>query len=489
MQFILMIFFMVFISQASLAIVNVTTPTPPPPNVSFPNFPDATTKPTVKAPISKDTASKNDYFETLFDEVEVAKQTLPPLSEIKLYDKLAKESIAYGVLDENPNLLVGPLTFRPLSTNAPHTNEIRKGQELLTNDFGNKSYTYKEMTDLIDQQISNPKSPYTDTDWVLMSNAFRTLKAPGDSHKAHILGGLLSEYTLLGEIKKFEKKDPITDKDRSFLSSLHYDLSQLYQSMYRNDENLFNRSSHGQLSLPIDPIYRENEPGLGYPSEYVLPFDSLVGTRLDLLENALLFDPFDDYSWAQLIDFAAFDLVDPWFFDQLSSQFWEDYFPFGFDRDHADRLRHRWNEIRHNPDVRENRNIRANTLGGERALRRMAVVHARPSSHLNRTIERATRGSPTATQAAPLRSQHRTGSHSGIGANILGHTPLASLTSSKPTSHRAIPHTPVIPHHATTQRAKSPASFFKGGGRGFHGGGGSKAVAHGGGAAPAKKRP
>lgn len=551
MHLLSLIILTILLQYNAWAVVNVVTQVPPAPNVTFSNLPatapssaEMTAKPpelssalnpstsmpknpetsakqAVIAPLNQKVGAKNDYFETLFDEVEVAKQTPPPMSEIKLYDKLAKQSIAYGVLHDSPNLLVGPLSFRPLATNAPHVREIRRGQDLLLNDFGSKSYTYKEMTDLINQQIVDPRSPYTDTDWVFMSNAFRTLKAPGQSHQAHILGNLLAEYVLLGEIKKLESKDHLTNQDRNLLSNLHYDLSQLYQSMYKNDENLFRKTSSGQLSMPIDPIYWGGEPNISYPEEYIIPFDSLVATRLDLLENALLFDPWDDYAWAQLIDFAAFDLVDPWFYDQFTPIFWADYFPYGFRRDHADRLRHQWQQIRHNPDIRMNHNIRSNTREGDRALKRLSTVHDRPRSHLNKAIMRSSIGTSIPTTIRSSSTHHRRGGHGGMFAHI---RPSTSTTSSI-TTHHALPSSSAAshmtssptaqihftPHHTTTQHAPMMGNVFRGSsgsskshrgaptflrdggapashGGGHHGGGAS--VSHGGGGAPAgKKKP
>ncbi len=43
----------------------------------------------------------------------------------------------------------------------------------------------------------------------------------------------------------------------------------------------------------------------------------------DGFEDALSFDPYDDYAWSHLIDFITFDLVNPWYCDQFSPVFWE----------------------------------------------------------------------------------------------------------------------------------------------------------------------
>jgi hypothetical protein len=440
--------------KSPLAVVEVITPAQPVPNISFPekaqpNNSERKAPPEVLPPLVKDTTNKKDYLSSLFDEIEVAKKAPPPLSDIKLYDKLANESIALGVLKENPNLRVGQLSFRPLSHNAQHAREISKGQELLVRDFGNKSYSYKQMTDTIAQQIADPKSPLTDMDWILMANAFRTLKAPGGSHQTHILGGLLSEFVLLQEINKLEHKTPLTMQDRSLLSTLHYDLAQLYQFMYKNDEDLFKKGPTGHYLFPIDPVYLGDQPGYDYPLEYLVPIDSLVATRLDLLENALLFYP-DDDTWAQIIDFMVFDLLDPWFYNELTPAFWADYFPFGLRHDHVERLRHMWNGIRHNRDVRENHSIRLNQIGGERAFKRLSVVHARPTSRfnhaINKSLGRAHQAIPPskskplfASDAKPPKSKHKKSSQ-----KQRDHSSTTLRTQQQ-----------FIPHHATTGRSTS----------------------------------
>jgi hypothetical protein len=394
-----------FISHASFAVVDVRTPVPPPPNVSFPNYRQKDAAPTTLKTDPVKPATKRDYFATLFDEVEVAKQMPPPLSKMNLYDKLSKESVAHSVLHEQPNLLVGPLNFRPLARNAPHAWEVKKGQELLLQAFGGKPYHYRGMADSIDHQINDPGSPYSDTDWVLMANAFRTLQAPGTSNKAHMLGGFLAEYVLLAQIKKQENKVPLTAEDRAFLSSLHYDLAQLYKAMYRNDEELFENRNHGHLSLPIDPIYRDIGYDHSYPDVFDIPYDTLFGMRLNFLENALLFDPYDDYSWAQLIDFAAFDLIDPWYYNQFSPIFWTGYFPYGLSHVNVIQLQNRWKMIHTNIHVMQNIHLRVTALGGERALKRLATVHSRPLSKINKIIVQSSHLSTTKHSKDVLKSQ------------------------------------------------------------------------------------
>lgn len=446
--------------KSSLAVVDIMTPAQPVPNISFPdksqpNNAQSKPLPKVLPSLAKDTTNKKDYLASLFDEIEVAKKTPPPLSDIKLYDKLANESIAFGMLKENPNLRVGQLSFRPVSHNAQHAREINKGQELLVRDFGNKSYKYKEMTDLIAQQIADPKSALSDMDWILMANAFRTLKAPGNSHQAHILGGLLSEFILLQEINKLEHKTPLTMQDRSLLSTLHYDLAQLYQFMYKNDEGLFKKGPAGQYVFPIDPMYFGDQPGYNDPLEYLVPFDSLVATRLDLLENALLFYP-DDDPWAQIIDFVAFDLVNPWFYNELSPAFWADYFPFGLRRDHVERLRHMWSGMRQDRDIRGNHSIRLNQIGGDRALRRLSVVHSRPNSRFNHAVNRNLGRSHQATTSAKPRSQILNSARPLVSTSRrTSHMQHASSTSA-PRSQQQF-----IPLHATTERSASSHKILK----------------------------
>lgn len=346
------------------------------------------------------------------------------------------------------------------------------------------------MADSIDHQIGDPRSPFSDTDWVLMANAFRTLQAPGTSHNAHILGGFLSEYVLLAQIKKQESKNPLTPEDRAFLSSLHYDLSQLYQAMYKNDEKLFENRTHGQLTLPIDPIYREIGYHGDYPDEFDISYDRLFGTRLDLLENALLFDPYDDYSWGQLVDFAAFDLTNPWYYNQFTPKFWGDYFPYGFTRVNAVQLQNRWNVIRKNPVVIQNINLRAKAVGGERALRRLATVHSRHTSQLNRSIVRASHLSTAAIgkNVLPTHQGLRGKGHRQFTspkfekrakAQYFAHRKSQLTHKVKPshleqrrppfnTAHKAVINPPtahmrppakarqqMVPHYATTQRATS----------------------------------
>jgi hypothetical protein len=173
--------------------------------------------------------------------------------------------------------------------------------------------------------------------------------------------------------------------------------------MYKNDEKLFNKPQDGFMPLLIEPIYLEDSP-YGYdPLIYPVPFDYMIASRLDLLENSLLFDPYDDLAWAQLIDFAAYDLVDPWFYDQLYPEFWDNYFPSGLSPVYASRLRSKWNEIRHRREVRTDNSIRANRRGGQTTVNRLVRVHALPTSRLNQTVARSERISVTPARSSRMK--------------------------------------------------------------------------------------
>jgi hypothetical protein len=334
---------------------------------------------------------QKDYFESLFDEVEVAKTTPPSIDKEKLYDKMVQNSVAYGILKKFPNLRVGDLEFRPVSKKAVHAPEIKRGQDLIRQEFSSqKPLHYKDVAQIINRKISDPNSSIKDMDWVLMSNAFRTLKAPGASHKAHLLGNFIAEYILLEQIKKQESKGELSPEDRTFLSTLYYDLSQLYEAMYKNDEALFNKARNGTLTLPISPIYRDYDPDeeyLPYDEGFDVPFGSLVGGRLDLLRGSLLYDPYDDLPWGQLIYFVTYDLVDPWFEDEIYPYFWHTYFPYGFTTTHAHHFERQWRHI--SPHMHHHNQMWKHRHQIDRSFRKLNQVHSRPSSRLNRTIHSA----------------------------------------------------------------------------------------------------
>jgi len=487
MRYILLLSFLVFCSTA-----HADTSTPQP--AAAPVVPAAARADKSQA------VPKQEYFESLFNEVEVAKTTTPDISQKELYDKVAKDSVAYGVLKEYPNLQMGQLAFRPLRKNAPHKKEIMHGQELIQEVFkSDQPLSYKDVTDTINQKIADPKSPLKNMDWVVMSNAFRTLKAPGESHEAHMLGDLLAEYILLGEIKKQESKPNMNQDDRTFLSTLYYDLSQLYKSMYKNEEGLFRDANQGSLTLPIDPVYRGSDQS-PYDQGYDVPYDALVGRHLDLLGNSLIFDPYDPYddlAWAELIDFAAFDLMDPWLFDQFSPRFWGDYFPNGFGREDASFLRGRYGDIRGN--LGNFRNLRTNRPGINRALNGL-TASANPASRLNTTIRTASTRSAatgglstastraaTASHAATASTRAATASHAATASTRAATASHAATASTRTggTSHaaRATTHTNrggfSRAFRALSQHS-SPASFSHAFGGGGHGGG-DHAAAHGGG--------
>jgi hypothetical protein len=455
------------ISCSSLAAVDMPVAAPTPINTALPNYPIVESPKQSPQPATH----KKDYFKGLFDHLEVAKETPPSVETVQLSNKLAKDSIAYGVLKEYPKLNVGPLAFRPLRQNSPYTNEIVNGQRLLVREFGSKTQTYKQFTDQIDNKLVDPRSPLTDGDWILMANALRTLKAPGSSHKSNLMGALLAEYVLLGEIKKIETKPNITAAEKSILSDLYYDLAQLYQTMYKNDEKLFNKPQDGFMPLLIEPIYLEDSP-YGYdPLIYPVPFDYMIASRLDLLENSLLFDPYDDLAWAQLIDFAAYDLVDPWFYDQLYPEFWDNYFPSGLSPVYASRLRSKWNEIRHRREVRTDNSIRANRRGGQTTVNRLVRVHALPTSRLNQTVARSERISVTPARSSRMkevvRNQQTHSPHQRIEKmeKILGPQSKRMMTAPQnpPITHvaprpvpQAAPSSHVEPVHPREHRERVP---------------------------------
>jgi hypothetical protein len=439
----------------SHAINNVVVQVPPAPNVSFPNLP-APIAPTATDPLPKEQSvapqaqqhsERNDYLKTLFEEVEVAKKAPLPMSNIKIHEKLAKQSVAYGVLKDHPNLQVGPFEFRALAPAAPHTKEIMRGQELLLHTFGNHTYTYKELTDVINYHITDPHSPYSDTDWIFMSNAFRTLKAPGgNAHQSHILGGLLSEYVLLSEIQKIESKNHLSLQDRSLLSTLHYDLSQIYQSIYQNDDYIFREKAPGLISLPIDRAYWGPHHHYGYPTEYVFPFDIVMATWLDLLKIALLLDPWDSYSWAHLIDFCTFDLVDPWYYKQLTPVFWINYFPYGFRHEYAKKLQHKWKDIRHHHGIHTNHHIRLNGPYGAQAIKNLSKVHGQHKSQFNKTIRRVSHEFNSADIKEPshkLKNEKNT-TKSSYHYSMRSHEP-ASMTQRHTMHEQSTPHAKAPP--------------------------------------------
>ena len=165
------------IAHTAIGVINVVVHVPATPNTFFPNTLNSsstastaitTTTPEPMSPPSAKSTRSKDYFKTLFDEVKVTKKTPPTISSVKLHDKLAEDSVALGILKEYPYLSIGTLAFRPLNHKAVHRPEIQRGQELLLDNFGSKILNYKELTELIDQRISDPNSPITDRDWILM---------------------------------------------------------------------------------------------------------------------------------------------------------------------------------------------------------------------------------------------------------------------------------------------------------------------------------
>ncbi len=315
------------------------------------------------APSESFSQGDKDYLENLFEKVERQEKN-PETPLPRMYDKLSKNSLSLMLLNKYPKLVVGKIQFLsrlPKDLKRKKT-KIKKGQDLVlqylaTPEMIKEGVTFKDFINQIDLTLNDPQSELSPQDWVLMSSAFQTLRAPDSSTESNAISIFIMEYIILSQIDVMERKEDKTKEEDEFLSTLYYILSQIYQNIFNNPKQFHfiekkENNSPGSLylALPqtylsdvsqeyIDPITEENayEYDVYYPefdSYYILPslfvtYDILVIRRLELLEIAVIVAPYYAPAWVPITEYIAVDLRSPYYINRLSPVFWNSYFPLG----------------------------------------------------------------------------------------------------------------------------------------------------------------